>query len=75
MLPSLSPTQQKYSHLYREACAIIFGVKRFYQYIYGGPFTLVRSNKPVSQICGAKKGLPAMSAMRMQQYATFLQAF
>lgn len=72
---TLNATQQRYSQIDKEAYAIIFGIRKFYQYIYGRKFTLVTDNKPVLQIFSPKKGLPTMSAMRMQHYAIFLQSF
>lgn len=72
---TLSPTQQRYSQIDREAYAIIFGIRKFYQYVYGRKFTLVTDNKPLSQIFAPDKGLPLMSATRMQHYAIFLESF
>lgn len=72
---TLSPTQQRYSQIDREAYAIIYGVRKFYQYVYGRKFTLVTDNKPISQIFAPTKGLPLMSATRMQHYAIFLGSF
>ncbi|XP_055915493.1 uncharacterized protein K02A2.6-like [Eupeodes corollae] len=72
---TLTPTQQKYSQIDKEAYAITYGVKRFYQYVYGRKFTLVTDNKPVSQIFSPKKGMPVLSATRMQHYAAYLQCF
>ena len=72
---TLTRTQQKYSQIDKEAYSIIFGVRKFHQYLYGRKFILVTDNKPISQIFSESKGLPTMSAMRMQHYAAFLQAF
>lgn len=72
---TLNKVQQKYSQVDREAYAIIFGVKKFYQYIYGRKFILVTDNKAISQIFSPSKGLPTLSATRMQHYAIFLQSF
>ncbi|XP_062714983.1 uncharacterized protein LOC134291358 [Aedes albopictus] len=72
---TLTRTQQKYSQIDKEAYSIIFGVRKFHQCLYGRRFTLVTDNKPISQIFSESKGLPTMSAMRMQHYAAFLQAF
>lgn len=47
---TLSKVQQRYSQIDKEAYAIIYGVKKFYQYIFGRKFTLVTDNKPISQI-------------------------
>ncbi|XP_062708968.1 uncharacterized protein K02A2.6-like [Aedes albopictus] len=72
---TLNTTQQNYTQIDKEAYAIIFGVRKFYQYLFGRKFTLVTDNKPVVQIFSPNKGLPTMSALRMQHYAVFLESF
>ncbi|XP_058449089.1 uncharacterized protein K02A2.6-like [Malaya genurostris] len=72
---TLNISQQNYIQVDKEAYAIIFGVKKFYQYIYGRKFILVTDNKAVTQILAPHKGLPAFSALRMQHYAVFLESF
>lgn len=41
---SLSKAEQNYSHLDREALAIIFALKKFHKYLYGRRFVLVTTN-------------------------------
>jgi len=72
---TLNETQKKYAQIDKEAFAIVFGIKKFHQFLYGNHFTLLTDNKPLAQILNPQKGLPAYSAMRMQHYAVFLQAF
>lgn len=72
---TLNSTQQRYSQIDREAYAIIFGIKKFYQYVFGRKFTLITDNKPIIQIFSPKKGLPTLTATRMQHYAVFLESF
>ncbi|XP_062554222.1 uncharacterized protein K02A2.6-like [Armigeres subalbatus] len=72
---TLNETQRKYKQVDREAYAIVFGIRRFHQYLYGRKFVLYTDNEPVKQIFSETKGLPTMSALRMQHYATFLQSF
>lgn len=72
---SLTETQKKYAQIDKEALAIIFGGKRFHQFLYGNRFTLLTDHKSLAQIFNPQKGLPAYSAMRMQHYAIFLQGF
>ena len=43
---TLSPAEKRYSQLDREVLAIIFGVKRFHQYLYGQEFELKTDHKP-----------------------------
>lgn len=47
---TLAPVEKRYSHLDKEALAIIFGVKHFHQYIYGRPFVLLSDHKPLMHI-------------------------
>lgn len=72
---TLSPVQQRYTQIDREAYGIIFGIRKFYQYVYARKFILITDNKPLSQILSPEKGLPTLSATRMQHYAIFLQSF
>lgn len=63
---TLSKTQREYSNIDREAYGIIFGVRKFYQYLFGNHFHLVTDHQPLTQIFGSHKGLPIYSASRMQ---------
>ncbi|XP_055910621.1 uncharacterized protein LOC129944986 [Eupeodes corollae] len=72
---TLSSVQQRYSQIDKEAYAIIYGIRKFYQYLFGRKFILVTDNKPISQIFSPHKGLPTLSATRMQHYAIFLESF
>lgn len=72
---TLTKVQQKYAQIDKEAYAIIFGIKKFYQYVYGRTFTLVTDHEPLVKIFSPTAGLPVFSAARMQHYAIFLQAF
>ncbi|KMQ86353.1 hypothetical protein RF55_14672 [Lasius niger] len=72
---TLSETQRKYAQIDKEAYSIIFGIKKFYQYLYGNKFTLITDHRPLIHIFSPNKSLPVYSAMRMQHYAIFLQGF
>ncbi|XP_071579209.1 uncharacterized protein [Temnothorax nylanderi] len=72
---TLSDTQKKYSQIDKEAYAIIFGIKKFYQYLYANEFTLITDHRPLVQIFNPTRSLPICSALRMQHYALFLRAF
>jgi hypothetical protein len=72
---SLTNTQRKYAQIDREAYAIIFGIKKFNQYLYGHTFVLITDHRPLVQIFSPSKSLPAYTALRMQHYAIFLQGY
>ncbi|XP_062715667.1 uncharacterized protein K02A2.6-like [Aedes albopictus] len=55
---TFSRVQQKYMQVDKEAYAVIFGVKKFFQYLYGRRFTLLTDNQAISKIFGEHKGLP-----------------
>ena len=49
---SLSPAERRYSHLDKEALAIVFGVGKFHRYIFGRRFLLYSDHKPLIHIFG-----------------------
>lgn len=72
---SLSKTQRKYSQIDKEAYGIIFGVKKFFQFLYGRRFTLQTDHQPLIQIFSPSKSIPSLSAMRMRHYSLYSQSF
>ena len=48
---ALTPTEQRYAQVEREALAIVYGVEHFRLYLYGAPdFELETDNKPLELI-------------------------
>ncbi|CAK1588892.1 unnamed protein product [Parnassius mnemosyne] len=74
---TLTAAEKNYAQIQKEATAIIYGVRRFHQYLYGRstPFTLRIDHKPLLTIFGPHKGIPEVSANRLQRYAMFLAAY
>jgi len=69
---TLNKTQQSYSQLDREGLAIMFGVKRFRQFLIGREFTLVTDNSALRYIFDPDKGIPVLTAHRLQHWAAVL---
>ena len=72
---SLTKCERNYAQLEKEGLAIIFGLKRFHQYLAGRKFMLVTDNKPLSLILGPKKNIPVLAAARMQRWAMELATY
>jgi hypothetical protein len=72
---TLTKTEQNYAQIDREALSIIFGVKKFHQYLYGRKFQLLTDHKPLTSILHAEKGIPSLAAARFQRWSLLLAAY
>ena len=72
---TLSNAERNYSNLEREALALVFGVKKFHQYIYGRHFSLVTDHKPLESLFNEKKATQPMAAGRIQRWALTLASY
>lgn len=72
---TLNSAQCKYSQIEREALAIIFGIKRFHQFLFNRKFTLITDHKPLMTIFGPNRGIPQMTANRLQRWALILSNY
>ena len=59
----------------KEAMAIVFGFKRFYQFIFGKVIILKTDNKALQLILGPRKGIPQTADNRFQRWAYYLSGF
>ena len=59
----------------KEASAIIFGVKKFHQYLFGRRFTLQTDHKPLAFLLGPKRGIPVLAVSRLQRWSIQLAAY
>uniref|UniRef100_A0A5S6QCU6 Reverse transcriptase domain-containing protein n=1 Tax=Trichuris muris TaxID=70415 RepID=A0A5S6QCU6_TRIMR len=64
---TLNAQQKGYSQVEKEGLAIVFGVKKFHQYLYGRHFELLTDHKPLVSIFNPSKALPMMTAQRLQR--------
>lgn len=72
---ALNPTQQNYAQLHREGLAIIYGLKRFYQYLYGRKFTIVTDAQSIKEMFHPEKATPAVASARIQRWGVYLTQF
>ena len=66
---SLSAAEHKYAHLDKEGLAIVFGVKKFHQYLMGRQFTICSDHKPLQHIFSETKPIPTLASARIQRWA------
>ena len=72
---TLTKAEQNYSHLDKEALAIIFGVRKYHQYLFGRPFQIKTDHKPLTHIFDESRVVPAMASGRIQRWALMLGAY
>ena len=72
---SLNKAERGYSTIEKEALAIIFGVKKFSQFLYGPKFTIQTDHKPLEGLFNKKKGVPQQASPRVQRWALTLAAY
>ena len=72
---TLNKHEKMYSQFDKEGVGIIFGVKKFHQYLYGRRFTLETDNKALSRIFDSKKAIPTLAAARLIRWSVMLCAY
>ena len=72
---TLGPAEKWYSQLDKEGLAIIFGVKRFHQYIAGCHFTILSDHKPLQHLFRETSGIPTLASARVQRWALTLGVY
>ena len=72
---TLSKAEQGYSQLEKEGLAVIVGIKKFHQYLYGREFTTYTDHKPLLGLLGEKKAISPMTSARIQRWILFLAGY
>ena len=72
---SLNSAERNYSTIEKEALAIIVGVKKFHQFLYGHRFTIKTDHKPLEGLLRENKGISSQASSRVQRWALTLAAY
>ena len=72
---TLSRTERKYSQIDKEALAIVWAGRKFYQYVAGRRFYIHTYHRPLIYLFSEKKGVPTMASGRIQRWALILGGY
>ena len=72
---TLSNSERNYAQVEKVALALIFGLSKFHQYLYGRTFILQTNHKPLTTILGPNQGIPSLAAARLQRWAIQLAGY
>jgi hypothetical protein len=72
---SLSAAEKSYSTLDREACAVMFAVRKFHRYLMGRKFSIVTDHKPLIYLFSETKSTPQMSSARRLRWSLELGSY
>ena len=72
---TLIRSEENYAQLEKEALALVFGINKFHQFLYGRRFTLLTNHKPLTTILGSHTGIPPLAAATLQHWTLLLSAY
>ena len=64
---TLTTAEKKYSQLEKEGLAIVFGAKKFHNYLYGRFFYIESDHQPLSNLFNEAREIPRMASSRIQR--------
>ena len=72
---TLAPAEKNYSQIDKEGLGVIFGIKKFHQYLYGHSFVIFTDHKPLVGLFGENRAIPQLAADRVRRWALTLAAY
>ncbi|XP_058985915.1 uncharacterized protein K02A2.6 [Musca domestica] len=72
---TLQPAEKNYSQLDKEALSIIFGIKKFHQYLCGRKFTIYTDHKPLLGLLNPSKPIPQHISPRLLRWSLMMGAY
>lgn len=72
---TLGTAEKNYSQLEKEGLTIVFGVKRFHQFLFGRHFIILSDHEPLQCIFKETSGTPTMLSAQIQRWALLLGGY
>ncbi|XP_058023902.1 uncharacterized protein K02A2.6-like, partial [Ahaetulla prasina] len=72
---TMSSAERNYSQLDREALAIVSGVKKFHEYVFGHDFEIVTDHRPLLGLLAGDRPTPVALSPRLTRWTIFLAAY
>lgn len=72
---TLNKHERLYAQIDKEAAAIMFGLEKFHQYVYGRHIDIYTDHKPLLGIFSSNKAIPKVLSPRMMRWALKLNSY
>jgi hypothetical protein len=72
---TLSKTERNYAVIDKEALAVVFGIKKFHQYLFGRDFKIFTDHKPLLGLFDSRRVIPISISPRMLRWSIILSAY
>ncbi|XP_060093621.1 uncharacterized protein K02A2.6-like, partial [Heteronotia binoei] len=72
---TLTPAERNYAQIDKEALAIVAGVHKFHEYLYGRRFTIATDHKPLLGLLAPDRQTPQILSQRVLRWNQFLNSY
>ena len=72
---TLNDAQKNYAQIELEALSIIYGIKKFHQYLYGNTFELITDHKPLTTLFNPTKGTSERTSTKLKRWSILLSEY
>ena len=72
---TLNCSERNYWQIEKEGLSIIFGVKKFYSYLFGRRFTIITDHKPLLSLLSCQKPTSVQASARVRRWSLHLSMF
>ena len=72
---TLNQAERNYSQLEKEGLSLVFGVKKFYSYLFGRPFELVTDHQPLLGLLKEGRSTSPQASARIRRWSIYLSMF